>query len=148
MPDNSCCSLSFVCCQNSANRIQLFFTLLLLFSGDCLMFKSQMFSEEDSDAFKQSFLYGPYISCYFRFEVEDFVDQEMLTHKNHSVEMNRRVDLRSEPFPGAEISQRKGSQYINIPNSDPVLPLCAHTEQTKKIPLMYILPLKSRPLAC
>lgn len=53
------------------------------------MFKSQMFSEEDSNAFKQSFLYGPYIS-YFRFEVEDFVDQEMLTHKNHSVEMNRR----------------------------------------------------------
>lgn len=54
------------------------------------MFKSQRFSEEDSDAFKRRFLYGPYVSCYFRFEVEDFVDQEMLTHKNHSVEMNRR----------------------------------------------------------
>lgn len=52
------------------------------------MFKSQMFSREDSDAFKLRLLHGVYISCYFRFAV--FVDQEMLTHKNPSVETNRK----------------------------------------------------------
>lgn len=38
------------------------------------MFKSQMFSREDSDVFKLRFLYTVYISCYFRFAVEVFVD--------------------------------------------------------------------------
>lgn len=54
------------------------------------MFESQMFSREDSDAFKLRLLYGAYISCYLRFAVGAFVDQEMLTHKNPSVEMNRK----------------------------------------------------------
>lgn len=55
------------------------------------MFKSQMFSREDSGAFKLRWLYGVYdVSCYFRFAVGVFVDQEMPTHKNPSVEMNRK----------------------------------------------------------
>lgn len=50
-----------------------------------------MFSEEDSNAFKLRVLYSLYISCYFRFEVEDCRPRnaEILTHKNYSVGMNR-----------------------------------------------------------
>lgn len=54
------------------------------------MFKSQMFSREDGDAFKLGLFYGVYISCCFRFAAGVFVDQEMLTHKNPSVEMSRK----------------------------------------------------------
>jgi len=53
------------------------------------MFKSQMFSREDSDAFKLRLLYSVCVSCHFIFAVGVFLDQEMLTHKNLSVEMNR-----------------------------------------------------------
>lgn len=49
------------------------------------MFKSQMFSRENSDAFKLRLLYNVYISCYFKFAFG-----EMLPHKNPSVEMNRK----------------------------------------------------------
>lgn len=44
------------------------------------MFKSLTFSEEDSNAFKLRVLYSLYISCYFRFEVKVFVDQEAQEH--------------------------------------------------------------------
>lgn len=48
-----------------------------------------MFSREDSDVCKLRWLFGVYISCYFRFAVGIFVDQEMLTHKNTNVEMSK-----------------------------------------------------------
>lgn len=55
------------------------------------MFKSQMFRREDSGAFKLRLLYSVYVSYYPKFSVGVFVNEEMLIHKNPSVEINRKM---------------------------------------------------------
>lgn len=54
------------------------------------MFKSQMFRREDSGAFKLRLLYSVCINYYLIFSVGVFVNEEMLIHKNPSVEMDRK----------------------------------------------------------
>lgn len=89
MSDNSCSSLLALFVVKAV-QIELFFMLLLLFSGECLMFKSQMLRRKDSGAFKLRLLYSVSISYYLKFSVGVFVNEEMLIHKNPSVEMNRK----------------------------------------------------------